>query len=61
MFKLMFPSSKLRAYANKYPAENDHEVEFVLAPKVRKRGYITKAEFEQICYWKTPLSPSVTS
>lgn len=56
MFKLRFPASKLRDWAGRYYVENDHEVEFVLAPNICKRGYLTQPEFIQICRWKTPRS-----
>jgi hypothetical protein len=56
IFKLRIPASKLRALAPRYPADYDHEVEFLLAPTVRERGYFIKPEFESICHWKTPRS-----
>jgi hypothetical protein len=55
-FKLRIPASKLKALAPRYPADYDREVEFLLAPTVRGRGYFTKPEFESICHWKTPRS-----
>ncbi len=49
---------QLKALANRYPVDYDGEIENVLAPRVRERGYFTKPEFERICYWKTPRSRS---
>lgn len=62
IFKPRVSASKLKALTPHYPAEYDHEIESVLAPTVRKRGYFTKPEFERICHWKTPRSqPKVAS
>ncbi|NOT04426.1 MAG: hypothetical protein HOP27_07480 [Anaerolineales bacterium] len=58
IFKSKVSVSKLKSLAAHYPVDYDHEIENVLAPQVRERGYFTKAEFEQICYWKTPRSRS---
>jgi hypothetical protein len=46
----------LKELAGHYPTDYDHEVESVLAPMVRARGYFTKPEFEQLCKWKSPRS-----
>ena len=56
IFKPRVSPGKLQSLAGKYPAEYDHEIESVLAPQVKKRGYFSKPEFEQICAWKTPRS-----
>jgi len=56
IFKLRISASKLKALAPRYPVDYDHEIENVLAPTVRARGYFTKPEFESICHWKTPRS-----
>jgi hypothetical protein len=55
--------TKLRAsikvlieHSPRYPAEYDREVETILAPAVRARGWFTKPELEQICRWKSPRS-----
>ena len=62
IFKPRISISKLRSIAGRYPAEYDHEIESVLAPQVRARGYFTKPEFERMCAWKTPRSkPKVAS
>lgn len=62
IFKPRVTASKLKALAQHYPADYDHEIESAIAPQVRKRGYFTKPEFESICHWKTPRSrPKVAS
>ena len=62
IFKSRVTASKLKALAQHYPADYDHEIESTVAPQVRKHGYFTKPEFESICHWKTPRSrPKVAS
>jgi hypothetical protein len=56
IFKPRVSAGKLKALALHYPADYDHEVESVVAPRVRARGYFTKPEFEQLCKWKSPRS-----
>jgi hypothetical protein len=56
IFKPRFPASKLKSLTQRYPADYDDEIESVIAPTVRERGYFTKPEFERICHWKTPRS-----
>jgi hypothetical protein len=58
IFKPRVSAGKLKALAPRYPADYDREVESVLAPRVRERGWFTKPEFERICHWKTPRSRS---
>ena len=56
VFKPRVTASKLKALAQHYPVDYDHEIESVIVPQVRGRGYFTKPEFESICHWKTPRS-----
>jgi len=56
IFKPRVSTSKLKSFTGRYPADYDREVEVMLAPTVRERGYFTKPEFESICHWKTPRS-----
>jgi hypothetical protein len=56
IFKPRIPATKLKTLAPHYPADYDYEIENVLAPIIRERGYFTKPEFESICHWKTPRS-----
>jgi len=57
-FKSRVSVRELKSLVKHYPADYDDEIERVLVPQVRGRGYFTKHEFEQICYWKTPRSRS---
>ncbi len=54
MFGLRFPLAEIPHWASRYsfPGE-DHLAERV-APAVRARGYLTRAEFLALCKWKTP-------
>jgi hypothetical protein len=55
-FKLRFNKKFISKWANQYPHEYDAELETILAPQVRQRGYLLKPEFEKLCRWKTPRS-----
>ena len=55
-FKLRFPKRAVLKWAGRYSLDYDKEVETVLAPQVRERGYLLKPEFETFCRWKTPRS-----
>lgn len=55
-FKIRFDLDQIPYWACRYPAEDDFEVEKVIAPQVRIRGYVTKLELLVICHWKTPRS-----
>lgn len=62
MFTLRFDLKEVQYLASLYPAADDHQVEMVIAPQVRARGYFTKPEFVDMCHWKTPRSlPRVAS
>jgi len=62
MFSLRFGLKEVHHWASLYPAADDYQVEMVIAPQVRTRGYFTKSEFVNVCRWKTPRSqPRVAS
>ena len=58
MFNLRFPEADVVHWAERYsyPAGGKVEdnVENNIAPQARKRGYLTRAEFVEVCRWKTP-------
>ena len=56
VFSLQFNKSSLQELAKKYPVEYDTEMERIIAPGARKRGYFLKTEFVKLCRWKTPRS-----
>ena len=56
MFALRFDKSLILKWSKKYPQNDDKEVETIIAPKVRARGYILNDEFQTLCRWKTPRS-----
>jgi len=62
MFELRFDKSSIPEWAARYPADYDEEVETIIAPQVRARGYFMKSEFLKLCRWKTPRSkPRIAS
>ncbi|MCG2784781.1 MAG: hypothetical protein L6461_06710 [Anaerolineae bacterium] len=62
MFNLKFSPSEISAWAERYPADTDHQIESAIAPAVHARRYFTRPEFLATCAWKTPRSkPRVAS
>jgi hypothetical protein len=55
-FRLRFPGNRIAHWASRFSEEDADEVELDIAPRVRRRGYLTKPEFLRICRWKTPRS-----
>jgi len=53
-FKLRFPEVQIQHWADRYPDQEDHVVEFDVAPEARKRGFLTKEELHLLCKWKSP-------
>jgi hypothetical protein len=49
------PESELSTWAGRYSIPADAEVEKV-GPSARARGYLERAEFLELCRWKTPRS-----
>jgi hypothetical protein len=61
VFKLRFSITEVSEWAARYPVADDAEIEMVIAPAARARGYFTKPELQTICTWKTPRSkPRIT-
>jgi hypothetical protein len=54
-FELQFPAQQIEALASRFPALDDTRLETVGAA-VRARGHYTRAEFVEVCAWKTPRS-----
>jgi len=54
MFKLAFPEADVLYWAQRYSYAGEENLENVIAPRARKRGYLTRAEFVEVCKWKTP-------
>jgi len=59
--KIKFLLSDIPILAARYLEESrpvdvdlEKEIENIIAPNVRKRGYFAKGEFQSLCYWKTP-------
>jgi hypothetical protein len=56
MFKLRFPESKIPHWALRYSYASEAKFEEDVEPLARARGYLTRAEFIELCRWKTPRS-----
>src|SRR3984885_8573028 len=54
-FELQFPAQEIEALARRFPALDDSRLERV-GEAVRARGHYTRAEFIEVCAWKTPRS-----
>lgn len=58
MFKLRFPRSEIPRWAKSYSYPGEDKIVDELSPRARCHGYLTRAEFLELCRWKTPRSQS---
>jgi hypothetical protein len=59
MFRLRFPLDQISRWAAGYSyGDGDDRLLLEVRPLVRRRGWLTTAEFRELCYWKTPRSQS---
>jgi hypothetical protein len=59
VFKLRFPRQRIPEWSKAYSYDgSDARFLSEIRLAVQKRGYLTAAEFRDICYWKTPRSQS---
>lgn len=56
MFRLRFPEREIPQWSSRYLYPYDEEIEGRIAPAVRERECLTRAEFLKLCRWKTPRS-----
>ena len=56
MFDLQFPIDEIEHWSSKYEYDGDGAIKDGVGPRAKNRGYLTKPEFLEICYWKTPRS-----
>src|SRR5438094_9577254 len=54
MFELRFPLAEIPHWASRYSFPGEDRLAERVAPAVRARGYLTRAEFLALCKWKTP-------
>ncbi len=54
-FELQFPSHEIEPLAARFPSLDDTRLEAV-GTAVRARGHYRRAEFIEVCAWKTPRS-----
>ena len=55
-FRLRVPAGRIRDLANRYEDPDDDVIDRVIAPRIRKLGYVRKPDFIRLCRWKTPRS-----
>ncbi|HSS44163.1 MAG TPA: hypothetical protein VLO07_02390 [Thermoanaerobaculia bacterium] len=55
-FRLRFPAGQIGDLANRYSDSADDLIERVLAPRIKKMGFLRKPDFIRLCRWKTPRS-----
>src|SRR4051794_39850067 len=57
-FRLQFDSSEIRALAQRYSYPSEDPIVDEISAAVKQRGYYTRAEFIELCAWKTQRSKS---
>jgi len=57
-FFLRFPERDIPDWAAKYADDSGDLVDGGLRRRVRERGYLTRQELLEICYWKSPRTQS---
>lgn len=53
-FSLRFNGREILSWASRYAYGGDEEVERLIAPTVRKKGWLDKSAFLALCTWKSP-------
>jgi hypothetical protein len=57
-FVLQFDQAQIPVLAGRYSYPGEERVVNEIGPAVRERGYFTRAEFLEVCEWKTARSKS---
>lgn len=52
-FKLRFSPHHIQRIADRYSYPNENHIVETIGPKIRKRRYLDKKSFLELCYWKT--------
>jgi hypothetical protein len=55
-FHLRFSPNQIERLAGRYFEPEDAEIEHEIAPRIKKRGRLSKADLLRVCAWKTPRS-----
>lgn len=53
-FTLRPHPADLPYWASQYSYPNESDIEDIIAPRIKRRGYIDAADLAALCYWKTP-------
>jgi hypothetical protein len=57
-FRLRIPLPQLAVWASRYDASQDALIETDIAPRAKKRGWLSKPDFLSLARWKSPRSQS---
>ncbi|MBE3100126.1 MAG: hypothetical protein IMZ44_23655 [Planctomycetes bacterium] len=57
-FRLRFARTAVSAWAARYSFPGEDRIAKEVGPAAKKRGYFTKPEFVELCYWKSPRTQS---
>ena len=55
-FRLRFPSRQVAYWANRFSDPAVDDAPRKIGVRARRRGYLTRADFLELCLWKTPRS-----
>ncbi len=57
-FQIRFPLKDIEKWAQRYSFPGEARIVEQVAPPAKERGHLTRDEFLQLTYWKTPRSKS---
>jgi hypothetical protein len=55
-FRLRFPGARIQHWASRFSDSGEDDLESEIAPRIQRRGFLTRADFLRLCRWKTPRS-----
>lgn len=53
-FELRFSANEVARWAGEYAYQDDSRIETVIAPRTKQQRYMTRADFMELCRWKSP-------
>lgn len=57
-FTLRFNKKAISKWAKRHPSEESLRVVSVLPPQIKARGFYSKEDLQEYCYWKSPRTQS---
>jgi hypothetical protein len=55
-FRLRFAPARIHHWASRFRDRDDDEVPRAIGSRMRKRGFLSRGDFLQLCEWKSPRS-----